>query len=223
VLARANKKRKQPEDYTSVTGTTTANASIKRTRGPDKNTSNPNAKAVPPRSKNTAVYVTGLPPDTELDELLQKFGKCGVIEEDDEGEPKVKMYAREDGTFSGEALVVYFKEDSVILALNILDDAELRLGDSGTVMRVQRAEFGHKNTGEEGAGSKPRRTVDKKKATRRIGKMQKFVLPFNCKMVQSVTHPPESCKSGVKMTGLALLSPRKTRRSHRTKIVVSSY
>lgn len=87
------------------------------------------------------------------------------------------MYAREDGTFSGEALVVYFKEDSVLLALNILDDAELRLGDSGTVMRVQRAEFGHKNTGGDAHGhnAKPRKTVDKKKATRRIGKMQKCV------------------------------------------------
>jgi HIV Tat-specific factor 1 len=87
------------------------------------------------------------------------------------------MYARDDGTFSGEALIVYFKEDSVLLALNLLDDAELRLGDSGTVMRVQRAEFGHKNTGgdEHGNGANPRKTVDKKKATRRIGKMQKSV------------------------------------------------
>jgi HIV Tat-specific factor 1 len=115
--------------------------------------------------------------DTDPEELHERFGRCGVIEEDDDGEPKVKMYAREDGTFSGEALVVYFKEDSVLLALNILDDAELRLGDSGTVMRVQRAEFGHKNTGGDAHGhnAKPRKTVDKKKATRRIGKMQKCV------------------------------------------------
>lgn len=84
------------------------------------------------------------------------------------------MYANEDGSFNGQALVVYFKEDSVTLALNLLDDAELRVGDGGSVMRVQRAEFGHKNTGVEGAGeAKPRKTVDKKKATRRIGKMQK--------------------------------------------------
>jgi HIV Tat-specific factor 1 len=85
------------------------------------------------------------------------------------------MYAKDDGTFSGEALVVYFKEDSVQLALNLLDDAELRLGDSGTVMKVQRAEFGHKNTGGDAHGhnAQPRKTVDKKKATRRIGRMQK--------------------------------------------------
>lgn len=89
------------------------------------------------------------------------------------------MYAREDGTFSGEALVVYFKEESVMLALNILDDAEFRLGEANTRMSVQQAEFKHKNEGggegQEGGESKPRKTIDKKAATRRIGKMQKYV------------------------------------------------
>jgi HIV Tat-specific factor 1 len=100
-----------------------------------------------------------------------------MIEEDDNGESKVKMYAREDGSFSGEALVVYFKEDSVLLALNILDDAELRLGDANTIMRVSKADFGHKASGGGGESQegKQRKTVDKKKASRRIGKMQKFV------------------------------------------------
>lgn len=118
--------------------------------------------------------MTGLPLDTESEELQERFARCGLIEEDDQGEPKIKMYAKDDGTFSGEALVVYFKEDSVTLALNLLDDAELRLGDSGSVMSVRRAEFGHKNTGGDAQGNnaQPRKTVDKKKATRRIGKMQ---------------------------------------------------
>jgi HIV Tat-specific factor 1 len=86
----------------------------------------------------------------------------------------VKLYAREDGTFSGEALVVYFKEESVTLAVGLLDDAELRMGDPSTVMKVQKAEFMHKHTGGDTNGvAHPRRTVDKKKASRRIGKMQK--------------------------------------------------
>lgn len=120
-----------------------------------------------------------------------------MIEEDDDGEPKVKMYAKDDGTFSGEALVVYFKEDSVILALNILDDAELRLGDSGTVMSVKRAEFGHKNTGGGATGNevKPRKTVDKKKATRRIGKMQKYVHTISS-MILSLTGSQETAGMG---------------------------
>jgi len=116
--------------------------------------------------------VTSLPRDTEVDELLQRFGKCGVIEEDDQGEPKVKMYAREDGSFSGEALVVFFKEDSVTLAVNLMDEAELRLGDASTRMRVQQAEFRHKQ--QQGGGGE-RKVVNKKKATKRIGKMQRCV------------------------------------------------
>ena len=67
-----------------------------------------------------------------------------MIEVDDEGEPKIKMYAREDGSFSGEALVVLLKEDSVTLAVNLMGEVEPRLGDASMRMRVQRAGFGHK-------------------------------------------------------------------------------
>ncbi|KAJ6625667.1 hypothetical protein B0H10DRAFT_1782775 [Mycena sp. CBHHK59/15] len=177
VLARENKKRKEPEDYTSATPISDGGPSIKRGRT-DKKEKPPTER----KSKNTAVYVTGLPRDTEPDELVERFSKCGVIEEDDEGEAKVKMYANEDGTFSGEALVVYFKEDSVVLALNILDEAELRFGDASTVMKVTQADFGHKGSGGGGASSsdaKPRKTMDKKKASRRIGKMQKKLLEWD--------------------------------------------
>jgi len=166
VLKRENKKRKEPENYTSATPP--AEPSAKRGK---------NNK--PTKSKNTAVYITGLPADTDTDEIIERFAKFGVIEEDDEGEPKVKLYARDDGSFSGEALVVYFKEESVTLAVNLLDDAELRIGDQSTVMRVQKAEFRHKHSSGEGEEVKLRKTVDKKKATRRIGKMQKYVPVFN--------------------------------------------
>jgi HIV Tat-specific factor 1 len=172
VLARESKKRKVPEDYTSPTPPP-GGPSIKRGKGKN------NGDGDKPKSKNTAVYVTGLPPDATHDEIHERFSKCGLIEEDDEGEPKIKMYAKEDGSFSGDALVVYFKEDSVLLAENLLDEAELRLGEGSTVMSVKKADFSHKggsgggqaSTGE--ASGAPRRTVDKKKATKRIGKMQR--------------------------------------------------
>ncbi|KAJ8468600.1 hypothetical protein ONZ51_g9532 [Trametes cubensis] len=172
VLKRLNKKRKELADGPGPSG------SSKRGKNADGSSTNNGASssAQPERrSKNTAVYVTGLPPDTDMDEVAARFGKFGLIEEDDEGNPKVKLYARDDGTFSGDALVVYFKEESVDLAITMLDDAELRLGDSNTRMRVQRAEFSHKHEKGEGGGeAKPRRTMeDKKRATRRIGKMQK--------------------------------------------------
>ncbi|KAJ3570960.1 hypothetical protein NP233_g4065 [Leucocoprinus birnbaumii] len=166
VLKRENKKRKEPEDYTGHGSTGNATAGPSKRGRSDK----PVAER---KSKNTAIYVTGLPTDAEVEEIVERFSRCGVIEEGDDGEPKVKMYARDDGTFSGEALVVYFKEDSVVLALNLLDEAELRLGDPSTVMRVVKADFTHKNHTSTAGGDQPRRVVDKKKATKRIGKMQK--------------------------------------------------
>ena len=170
ILARTNKKRKEPEDYTSST-VGQLGPSIKRGKGAKAASTN-NAPPPERKSKNTAVFVR-LPFDATFDEVVERFNKCGVIEEDDEGEPKVKMYARDDGTFSGEALVVYFKEESVSLAINILDDAELRLGNPSSRMSVQRAEFGHKggNTG----GETKKRVVDRNKVTKRLGRMQKFV------------------------------------------------
>lgn len=165
-MKRESKKRKV-DDYTSATPLSEANTSIKR--GKNEKKDKPLAER---KSKNTAVYVTGLPHDAEQDEIIERFSRCGVIEEDEDGDPKVKMYAKEDGSFNGEALVVYFKEDSVTLAINILDDAELRLGQPSSVMRVAKADFAHKSHGSE---ARPRKIVDKKKITRRIGKMQKCV------------------------------------------------
>ncbi|KZT72172.1 hypothetical protein DAEQUDRAFT_664760 [Daedalea quercina L-15889] len=169
-VLKRTKKRKEPEDYTSSTVGSSAGPATKR--GKKGGDANGQAER---KSKNTAVYVTGLPPDADADELHARFSKFGLIEEDNEGVPKIKLYARDDGTFSGDALVVYFKEESVDLAVSLLDDDELRIGEPSTRMRVQRAEFGHKHEGETKDGeAKPRKTMaDKKKATKRIGKMQK--------------------------------------------------
>ncbi|KAF8577745.1 hypothetical protein K439DRAFT_1532040 [Ramaria rubella] len=170
VLKRTSKKRKEPEDYTSNTPISEAGHTIKRGKASSKAPGN--ASTEPRPSKNTAVYVTGLPPDTTIDELVARFSKCGLIMEDDQAQPKVKLYAKDDGSFNGEALIVYFKEESVSLALSILDDAELRLGESHTRMNVQIAQFGHKQ--QEGKEmEKSSRTIDKKKASKRIGKMQR--------------------------------------------------
>ncbi|KAF8629666.1 hypothetical protein AX17_005605 [Amanita inopinata Kibby_2008] len=159
VLRREAKKRKERDDSTVPA------SSVKKGRGEQKE------RITERKSKNTAVFITGLPPDTKSEELVERFSRCGVIEEDDEGEPKVKMYAKEDGTFNGDALVVYFKEDSVILALSILDEAELRLGDPGTIMKVEKADFTHKSA--TAIEYEQQRTLNKKKATKRIGKMKK--------------------------------------------------
>ena len=181
-----------PEDYTSATAIPEAGPSIKRGKNGKDSKSPPSASASsssapapapqPRRSKNTAVYVTHLPPDTTSEELVDCFKKFGVLEEDENHRPKVKLYTQDDGSFSGEALVVYFKEESVQLAIDMLNEAELRLGDASTVMSVSQAQFGHKN--EQGGGTvvpsgggeqKVKKTIDKKKATKRIERMQRYV------------------------------------------------
>lgn len=131
------------------------------------------------KSKNTAVFISGLPLDTSFEEVRSTFSKFGLIEIDDSDAPKIKFYADQYGNFNGQALVVYFKEESVDLAISMLDDAELRFGQPNTRMGVRKADFGHK-AGEGGAVTteakeyKPR-ALDKKAATRRIGKMQRYV------------------------------------------------
>ena len=100
--------------------------------------------ALPPR-QNTAVYVTGLPSDVTLEEVAEVFSKkCGVIaEEIDSGKPRIKLYTDEEGKFKGDALVVFFKAPSVQMAITLLDDTELRYGDS-VKMKVVAADSSYK-------------------------------------------------------------------------------
>lgn len=78
-------------------------------------------------SKNTAVYVTNLPKDITTEEIVGHFSKCGIImDEIMTGKPRVKLYCDEDGNLKGDALIVYLREESVNLALNILDESEIR-------------------------------------------------------------------------------------------------
>ena len=63
-----------------------------------------------------------------------------MLMEPDDCQLKVKKYSDEHGIFKGEALIVYFMEDSVQLAESILDDAEMRLGDPTTRMCVRQGE-----------------------------------------------------------------------------------
>lgn len=108
----------------------------------------------PPQPKqNTAVYVTGLPLDATAEEVAELFSrKCGVIaEEIDSGRPRIKMYTDENGKFKGDALIVFFKPESVNMAIMLLDDTDFRFPAPGAPsdrpkMRVQAADSSYKKT-----------------------------------------------------------------------------
>ncbi|KAJ5816023.1 Nuclear mRNA splicing factor-associated protein [Penicillium robsamsonii] len=96
---------------------------------------------------NTAVWVTKIPTDAELSEIQELFVKYGILAEElDTGKPRIKMYTDENGNFNGEALIVYFRPESVNLAIQCLDETDFRMGShnpSGP-MRVQAADFSYK-------------------------------------------------------------------------------
>ncbi|KAJ3145448.1 hypothetical protein HDU89_007073 [Geranomyces variabilis] len=101
-------------------------------------------KAEAKKKPNTSVYVTGLPPDTTQEEVKEVFEKFGIIMEDlKTGKPKIKLYLNDAGEPQGDALVSYFKEESVELACNLLDESDFRVGKPSTI-RVQKAVFQEK-------------------------------------------------------------------------------
>ncbi|KAI1096254.1 hypothetical protein F5B19DRAFT_438477 [Rostrohypoxylon terebratum] len=112
-------------------------------------------KQPPQPRQNTAIYVTGLPLDVTVDEVHEAFSrKCGVIaEEIDSGRPRIKLYTDEAGNFKGDALIVFFKPQSVDMAIMLLDDTDFRFTASGLAsgrMRVQAADASYKKTHYEG-------------------------------------------------------------------------
>jgi HIV Tat-specific factor 1 len=123
------------------------------------------------------VWVTGIPVDAELSEIRELFVKYGILAEElDTGKPRIKMYSDENGNFKGEALVVYYRPESVGLAIQCLDETEFRLGSNNPSgpMRVQVADFSYKREKE----VEPKATMtaqEKKKLKERAERLNKYV------------------------------------------------
>ncbi|KAL7421197.1 hypothetical protein Q5752_004082 [Cryptotrichosporon argae] len=146
-------------------------------KGKGKGNAREAAASGPP--KKTAVFVSNLPPNTTPELLAAVFSKAGVLHLNDAGEPRIKMYTDEHGRFKGEALVMYFKEGSVALAITLLDDTELELGAGYGNMRVKVAEYEKgkedeskdKNEGEEKEKQQERKKLsaeDKQRMSKRM-------------------------------------------------------
>lgn len=110
-----------------------------------------------------------------MDEVQSVFSKCGVIAEElDGGKPRIKIYMDEQGQPKGDALVVYFRAESVSLAIQMLDDTELRFGvsDVGGTMKVQAADYSYK-AHQDNAPVEKKSAREKKKVIAKAQKLNK--------------------------------------------------
>lgn len=159
------KKRKAQETFTGNVDDARVDAPTPRNKASKKE--KPATKV-----RHTAVYVQNLAPDTTAEELASLFSKCGLLAEDPlTGLSRIKLYKDQAGKLKGDALVIYFREESVSLAIQMLDDTSLR-GDA-RMLKVSKATFEHK--GDKGGDPPPRTVTDevvKKKGANRAGKLR---------------------------------------------------
>ncbi|KAJ4343124.1 hypothetical protein N0V95_006739 [Ascochyta clinopodiicola] len=110
-----------------------------------KNVQAPDANKKPKVQENRAIYVSNLPRDTNETEIEDEFKKYGIIDQGADGNKRIKMYTDEEGNFNGDCLIVYFKKDSVELAIRMMDDYYFRIEDqSQGKIKVKEADFSYK-------------------------------------------------------------------------------
>ena len=93
-----------------------------------------------------------------------------IAEEIDSGKPRINLYTDDEGNLKGDAFVMYFRPESVDLAIQLLDDTEFRLGQ-GSRMHVTVASRDYKKQKDAPAKSN---TKDKKKIIRKTQKLNEY-------------------------------------------------
>ncbi|KAL7547569.1 hypothetical protein ACHAWF_010862 [Thalassiosira exigua] len=118
------------------------------------------------------IYVTGLPANTNEEEVANYFSKVGILELDPETQkPKVKLYRDKkgkggSGVLKGDASICYARQESVELALQILDENLFR---DGAILSVQRAKFEQHGNFDEDSSKGGRRMVSE--AQRKVARL----------------------------------------------------
>ena len=88
---------------------------------------------------NNYIYIQGLPNDITEPELKEYFIRCGVLRLDPfTGKEQIKLYLDDSGVPKGDARIGYMMEESVYMALDMLNETEIRPGYKIT---VELAEF----------------------------------------------------------------------------------
>eukprot|EP01036_Dinobryon_divergens_P024852 gene24852-33339_t len=100
-----------------------------------------NRKKKKRKGPNHWIYITGLPKDVTFEELKNHFSKVGLIEISPyDQQPKIKIYREGDegSECKGDGSLCYNSEESVKLAIEILDGGFIR---PAFQIRVTRADF----------------------------------------------------------------------------------
>lgn len=94
---------------------------------------------------NRSVYLENVPDEIEEEELVEHMGKAGLILMDRAtGDYKVKRYVDKGGNLNGTALVTYLRAESVLLALDLLDETRFaNRPSSDPLLKVSVADFSH--------------------------------------------------------------------------------
>ncbi|KAI5207353.1 hypothetical protein E4T39_01896 [Aureobasidium subglaciale] len=124
---------------------------------------------------NSAVYVTGVPLDASIDEIHDVFKKYGIIEEDIHTNlPKIRMYADDEGNFKGEAKVIYFKPQSVSLAITMLDGTDFRKPGDGS-LHVELVDDSYSNKNKDPKDQKEKKEVSVENIKKRRPKQDRYL------------------------------------------------
>eukprot|EP01100_Stratorugosa_tubuloviscum_P000940 TRINITY_DN1206_c0_g3_i1.p1 TRINITY_DN1206_c0_g3~~TRINITY_DN1206_c0_g3_i1.p1 ORF type:complete len:307 (+),score=148.57 TRINITY_DN1206_c0_g3_i1:1186-2106(+) len=92
--------------------------------------------------RSGSIYVTSLPFDITATQLFTYFSKCGLIKKDELTlEPMIKIYKDEKGNPKGDCLITYLRNESIGLAIQMLDESYI---DDTNKIRVTEAKFDKK-------------------------------------------------------------------------------